>query len=320
MSAEKTTSANLHVVAVNTASVPLPSPSPPPIPANHEEQEYLNLVRYIIEHGNKRGDRTGTGTMSVFSAQLRFNLREGFPILTTKAVHWKSVVEELLWMIRGSTNSKELSAKGVKIWDSNGSRAFLDKCGFKDREEGDLGPVYGFQWRHSGAVYTDCKANYKGQGVDQLADIIHQIKTNPTSRRIVMSAWNPSDIGKMALPPCHMSVQFYVANGELSCSMYQRSCDMGLGVPFNMASYALLTHMIAHVCGLRVGEFVHMLGDAHVYLNHIEPLRTQLLRIPTPFPQLRIARTVTSIDDFQASDLQLVNYQPQPAIRMEFSA
>lgn len=208
---------------------------------------------------------------------MRFNLRDGtFPLLTTKKVFWRGIAEELFWFIQGSTDAKLLQAKNVRIWDGNSTREFLDKAGFPEREEGDLGPVYGFQWRHFGAEYHTCHDDYQGQGVDQLKEIIERIKQNPNDRRIIMCAWNPVDIPKMALPPCHCLVQFYVANGELSCQLYQRSADMGLGVPFNIASYALLTHMIAHITGLKTGDFVHTLGDAHVYLNHIEPLTEQV--------------------------------------------
>ncbi|XP_061661138.1 thymidylate synthase [Syngnathoides biaculeatus] len=284
-----------------------------------DERGYLNLVKFILEHGSKKGDRTGTGVLSVFGAQARYSLRDQFPLLTTKKVFWKGIVEELLWFIKGSTNSKELSEKGVKIWDSNGSRWFLDKCGFSEREEGDLGPVYGFQWRHFGADYTDMHADYTGQGVDQLQKVIDTIKSNPDDRRIIMCAWNPKDLPLMALPPCHALCQFYVCEGELSCQLYQRSADMGLGVPFNIASYALLTCMIAHVAGLRPGDFVHTLGDAHVYANHVEPLKAQLRREVRPFPKMEILRKVERIDNFRAEDFALVGYDPHPAIKMEMA-
>lgn len=208
---------------------------------------------------------------------MRFSLRDNiFPLLTTKRVFFRGVGEELLWFIKGCTDAKELQAKKVHIWDSNGTREFLDKNGLFDREEGDLGPVYGFQWRHFGAEYKTCHDDYTGQGIDQLNEIINRIKTNPNDRRIIMSAWNVNDIPKMALPPCHCLVQFYVANGELSCQLYQRSADMGLGVPFNIASYALLTYLIAHVTGLKPGDFIHTLGDAHVYSTHVEALKQQV--------------------------------------------
>jgi len=209
----------------------------------HEEYQYLKLVDEIMEKGVRMDDRTGVGTLSVFGTMMRFDLRTSFPLLTTKRVFWRGVVEELLWFVKGDTNGKHLSEKGIKIWEGNGSREFLDKRGLSHREEGDLGPVYGFQWRHFGAKYVDMHTDYSGQGVDQLAECIKKIKEDPADRRIIMSAWNPADLNLMALPPCHMFCQFYVANGELSCLMYQRSCDMGLGVPFNIASYSLLTCM-----------------------------------------------------------------------------
>lgn len=284
-----------------------------------DEQGYLGLAEHIIQHGRSKGDRTNTGVLSVFGAQVRYSLRDQFPLLTTKKVFWRGILEELLWFIRGSTNSKELSAKGVKIWDANGSRDFLDNLGFTDREEGDLGPVYGFQWRHFGAEYTDMHADYTGQGVDQLQKVIDTIKTNPEDRRIIMCAWNPKDLPRMALPPCHALCQFYVCDGELSCQLYQRSGDMGLGVPFNIASYSLLTYMIAHITGLKPGDFVHTLGDAHVYVNHIEPLKEQLQREIRPFPKLRILRKVEKIDDFRLEDFEIYDYNPHPIIKMKLA-
>ncbi|KAI3959052.1 hypothetical protein MKX01_023728 [Papaver californicum] len=261
----------------------------------HEEQSYLRLVKDIVSNGTRKEDRTGTGTLSKFGCQMRFNLRKTFPLLTTKRVFWRGVVEELLWFISGSTNAKMLQEKGIHMWDGNASKEYLDRqllelsdtimvhmnylncVGLQEREEGDLGPVYGFQWRHFGAKYTDMHADYTGQGFDQLLDVIEKIKTKPDDRRIILSAWNPSDLKLMALPPCHMFAQFYVANGELSCQMYQRSADMGLGVPFNIASYALLTCIIAHVCDLVPGDFIHVMGDAHIYSNHIKPLQLNVM-------------------------------------------
>ncbi|XP_052870570.1 thymidylate synthase-like, partial [Anopheles cruzii] len=248
---------------------------------NKDELGYLQLIREILAKGCKRDDRTGVGTVALFGSQLRYSLRDGtFPLLTTKKVFFRGIAEELLWFIKGSTNAKELQAKGVRIWDGNSTREFLDSCGFTDREEGDLGPVYGFQWRHFGAKYKTCHDDYSGKGKDQLAEVIDKIKNNPTDRRIIMSSWNPVDISIMALPPCHCLAQFFVANGELSCQMYQRSADVGLGVPFNIASYSLLTHMIAHVTGLKTGEFIHTTGDTHIYLNHIDALKEQVQRTP----------------------------------------
>ncbi|CAD5233972.1 unnamed protein product [Bursaphelenchus xylophilus] len=284
---------------------------------NVDELNYLNQIREILMKGDEKGDRTGTGTISYFGMQARYSLRNGtMPLLTTKRVAWKAIVEELLWFIRGETNSKTLSAKGVKIWDANGSREFLDQYGFKHREEGDLGPIYGFQWRHFGAEYEGPNADYTGKGVDQLAELIQQIKTTPDSRRLILCAWNVKDVPQMALPPCHTLCQFYVQNGRLSCQLYQRSGDMGLGVPFNIASYSLLTHMIAHVCGLEAGEFVHTLGDAHIYSNHVEALKEQLKREPRPFPKIRFVGDIKSIDDFTFDSIQLDAYNPYPPIKM----
>eukprot|EP00898_Chlorokybus_atmophyticus_P003407 jgi/Chlat1/4067/Chrsp26S04111 len=282
----------------------------------HDEYQYLDLIRDIIDTGSSRGSRTGTGTLAKFGCQMRFNLRHTFPLLTTKRVFWRGVAEELLWFISGNTNANALQRKGVHIWDGNASREYLDTLGLAHREAGDLGPVYGFQWRHFGAKYVDMHTDYRGQGVDQLARVIDLIKNNPQDRRIVLSAWNPADLDQMALPPCHMFCQFFVADGELSCQMYQRSCDMGLGVPFNIASYALLTRLLAHVCDLAPGDFIHVLGDAHVYTNHIEPLKTQLLNEPRPFPILNIKTTNKDIDGFSFDDFELIGYDPHQKIAM----
>ncbi|KAI1723374.1 thymidylate synthase domain-containing protein [Ditylenchus destructor] len=290
------------------------------VKANLDEEQYLNQIREIITKGKMRGDRTGTGTLSIFGMQARYSLRnDTMPLLTTKKVFWRAIVEELLWFIRGETNSKTLSDKGVRIWDANGSRAFLDANGFVDREEGDLGPIYGFQWRHFGAEYAGPHADYTGKGVDQLAQIIDQIKNEPESRRIILCAWNVADLPKMALPPCHTLCQFFVADGELSCQLYQRSGDMGLGVPFNIASYALLTHMIAKVTNLKPGDFVHTLGDAHVYKNHIDALNIQLERSPRPFPKIRFKDNITNIEDFTMDSICLDGYDPYPPIKMEMA-
>lgn len=287
---------------------------------NAEEQQYLDAVSNILRNGVRRGDRTGTGTVSIFGMQMRFSLRDDvFPLLTTKRVFWRGVAEELLWFVKGSTDANELVAKDIHIWDGNASREFLDKRGLTDREEGDLGPVYGFQWRHFGAPYTNMHADYKGCGIDQLQECITKIKSTPEDRRIIMTAWNPADLDKMALPPCHMFAQFYVANGELSCQMYQRSADMGLGVPFNIASYSLLTRMMAQVCGLKAGEFVHTIGDAHIYLNHVESLTEQITRTPTPFPKLFIESSITDIEGFEFSHFHVEGYSPQAAIKMKMA-
>ncbi|XP_003695361.1 bifunctional dihydrofolate reductase-thymidylate synthase [Apis florea] len=283
----------------------------------HEEYQYLNLIKKIIKDGTRKDDRTGVGTLSIFGTQMRFNLRNNiFPLLTTKRVFWKGVVEELLWFINGSTNAKKLSEKDVHIWDANSSREFLDSCGFTDREEGDLGPIYGFQWRHFGATYKDMYKDYNGEGIDQLKEVIDKIRYSPNDRRIIMTAWNPIDIPKMALPPCHCFVQFYVSNEELSCQLYQRSADMGLGVPFNIASYSLLIYMLAHITNLKPGEFVHTMGDCHVYLNHISALEEQIKRVPKPFPCLKITRNVKDINDFTANDFELIGYDPHAKISM----
>lgn len=286
---------------------------------NHDEQQYLNLIEQIIKNGIEKGDRTGVGTISIFGTQMRFNLRDSFPLLTTKRVFWRAVIEELLWFIDGKTDVKSLQDKGVHIWDGNSTKEFFNKNGLIDREEGDLGPIYGFQWRHFGAKYKTCHDNYKNEGIDQLNQIIETIRTNPNDRRMIMSAWNPVDIAQMALPPCHCLAQFYVANGELSCQMYQRSADMGLGVPFNIASYSLLTYMIAHITGLKPGDFIHTMGDTHIYTNHIEPLKEQLTRTPRKFPKLSIKRKIENIDDFKLDDFELTDYKPYPKIYMEMA-
>jgi dihydrofolate reductase / thymidylate synthase len=287
----------------------------------HAEYQYLQLIEKIIAEGIAVEDRTGVGTLSLFGQSSTYDLSETFPMLTTKRVFWRGVVEELLWFVKGDTNAKRLSDKGVKIWDGNGSRAFLDSRGLSHREEMDLGPVYGFQWRHFGAKYVDMHADYSGQGVDQLAACIEAIKTNPTDRRIILTAWNPAALHEMALPPCHMFCQFNVQEDRLNCAMYQRSCDVGLGVPFNIASYSLLTCMIAKICGLKPGKFVHFMGDTHVYSNHVEPLKEQLRRTPKPFPCLRIKdrADLMSVDDFDAADFELIGYNPLGKISMEMA-
>ncbi|KAI3322083.1 thymidylate synthase [Xylariaceae sp. AK1471] len=308
----------------------------------HEELQYLDLVQEILANGEHRPDRTGTGTYSIFApTPLKFSLNDNdqpiLPLLTTKRVFLKAVIAELLWFIEGNTSSTSLSEAGVKIWDGNGSREFLDSVGLSHREVGDLGPVYGFQWRHFGAEYVDAKTDYTGKGVDQLAEVIHKLRNNPYDRRIILSAWNPADLKKMALPPCHMFAQFYVSyprtrneaqqqNGEkkkqghLHCQLYQRSCDMGLGVPFNIASYALLTHMIAHVCELVPGSLTHVMGDAHVYCDHVDALKVQLEREPRSFPALEIAREKGgSIDGWKVEDLIVKDYNPHKTIAMKMS-
>jgi len=258
-------------------------------------QQYLDLLRHVRTHGTRKEDRTGTGTLSVFGHQMRFDLAAGFPVVTTKKLHLRSIIHELLWFIRGDTNVKYLHDNGVSIWDE-----WADA-------NGDLGPVYGKQWRSWPTA--------DGRSIDQLSDVIAQIKRNPDSRRLVVSAWNVAEIEHMALPPCHLLFQFYVADGKLSCQLYQRSADIFLGVPFNIASYALLTRMIAQVCELQPGDFVHTLGDAHVYLNHIEQADTQLARTTFPLPTLHINPAVRSIFDFKYEDFELANYQCHSAIK-----
>ncbi|KAJ1725649.1 Thymidylate synthase [Coemansia erecta] len=294
--------------------------------SNDEEKQYLRLVREILSSGETRGDRTGTGTLALFAPpQLRFSLAESsFPLLTTKRVFWRGVVEELLWFIRGQTDATLLAARGVHIWDGNGSREFLDARGLRERREGDLGPVYGFQWRHFGAAYEGADMDYAGRGVDQLAEVIRKIREDPTDRRIIMSAWNPADMHLMALPPCHMFAQFFVSHpgtpqATLSCQMYQRSCDIGLGVPFNIASYALLTCLIAKFTGLLPGSFVHCMGDTHIYANHVDALRVQVEREPRAFPKLHIRRVPDRIEDFTIEDLELVGYNPHGKIHMDMA-
>lgn len=293
---------------------------------NFEEKSYLDLCERIIKEGEHRPDRTGTGTLSLFAPpQLRFNLSDDtFPLLTTKKVFTKGIILELLWFIKGCTDGKVLSEQGVKIWDGNGSREFLDNLGLTDRREGDLGPVYGFQWRHFGAEYTDCDADYTNKGYDQLKKIIETLRTNPYDRRIILSAWNPPDFKKMALPPCHVFAQFYVnfpkdSKPKLSCCLYQRSCDMGLGVPFNIASYALLTKMIAQVVDMDCGEFIHTLGDAHVYSDHVDALNEQIKRQPYEFPKLKFKRDIKDIDDFKYEDIEIIGYKSHSKIAMKMS-
>ncbi|OJJ33175.1 hypothetical protein ASPWEDRAFT_611312 [Aspergillus wentii DTO 134E9] len=314
-------------------------PSPPHDPS-HEEHQYLNLIRTILAEGEHRPDRTGTGTRSIFAPpQLRFSLSKPgptpssdpipvLPLLTTKRVFLRAVLGELLWFISGCTSSIPLSDAGIKIWDGNGSREFLERVGLGHREVGDLGPVYGFQWRHFGAQYVDAKTDYTGQGFDQLADVVRKLKETPFDRRIIMSAWNPAALKEMALPPCHMFAQFYVSypagsqKGSLSCLLYQRSCDMGLGVPFNIASYALLTHIIAHATDLNPGTLIHTMGDAHVYLDHIEALNEQLTREPTEFPELRIKRDDRGsgvVDGWKDEEFEVIGYKPHKSIKMKMS-
>lgn len=287
---------------------------------NPEEQQYLSIVQDILLTGEVSPNRTGVDTLRKFGSTMRFSLEGGtVPFFTTKRVPWKTVLRELLWFVSGCTDASILQSQNVHIWDGNASREFLDGRGLTANREGDLGPVYGFQWRHWGAPYGTCDDSYDGQGVDQLVQIIETIKADPTNRRLIMSAWNVGDLERMALPPCHCFAQFYVSEGKLSCQMYQRSADMGLGVPFNVASYSILTHMVAHVCGLEAGEFIHVLGDTHVYVNHTSALETQLQRSPRPFPRLRIVGDHQSIDSFVENDFVLECYDPHGRIPMEMA-
>ena len=284
------------------------------------ELQYINLIKHILENGISKDDRTGVGTLSIFSYNMKFNLRESFPLLTTKKVYWKGVVEELLWFISGSTNSNILKEKGVKIWEGNSSREFLDSRGLSHYDEGDIGAGYGFQWRHFGAKYTNMYDNYEGQGIDQLKDVIYKIKNTPNDRRIIMSAWNPTDLDKMALPPCHIFVQFWVDTNkkELHSQMYQRSCDVGLGVPFNIASYSLLTCIIAKLCDLTPGDFHYCMGDTHIYKNHIDAMKLQITREPYDFPKIKI-KNITDIDNITADDIELIDYKYYENIKMNMA-
>ena len=258
-------------------------------------QQYLDLLNHVMANGAIKADRTGTGTKSVFGYQMRFNLQDGFPLLTTKKLHTKSIFHELLWFLKGETNTKYLKENAVSIWDE-----WADA-------DGNLGPVYGHQWRSWGTP--------DGKSVDQITEVINQIKKNPDSRRLLVSAWNVGEINKMALPPCHIIFQFYVADGKLSCQLYQRSADIFLGVPFNIASYALLSHMVAQVCNLQVGDFVHTLGDAHIYSNHFEQVQLQQTREPRTLPTIQINKDVKNIFDFKFEDFSILNYNPHPHIK-----
>jgi len=258
-------------------------------------RQYLDLMQHVLDHGARKGDRTGTGTRSVFGYQMRFDLGQSFPLLTTKKVHLRSIIHELLWFLRGDTNIRYLRENGVTIWDE-----WAD-------DSGELGPVYGSQWRSWPTA--------DGRHIDQISDLERAIRANPNSRRLIVSAWNVGEIDRMALPPCHAFFQFYVADGRLSCQLYQRSADIFLGVPFNIASYALLTLMMAQVTGLKPGEFIHTLGDAHIYNNHLDQAHAQLARTPRPLPEMRLNPAVRSIFDFHFEDFELLNYDPHPAIK-----
>ncbi|WII94919.1 thymidylate synthase [Moraxella haemolytica] len=276
-------------------------------------KQYLQLLQHILATGDDKGDRTGTGTRSVFGYQMRFDLTEGFPLLTTKKVHMKSIVHELLWFIKGDTNVKYLQDFGVTIWDEWATAEQTAKFG---REAGDLGAVYGHQWRNFGAT-KDANGSYQKDGFDQLSWLINEIKTNPNSRRLIVSGWNPIEAGQVALPPCHTLFQFFVVNNKLSCQLYQRSADVFLGVPFNIASYALLTHMIAQVCELQVGEFIWTGGDTHLYHNHFEQAKLQSTRTPLPLCQLRLNPDIKNLFDFSFDDIKIEGYQSHDRIKAE---
>ncbi len=284
---------------------------------NVGENEYMNLVRRVLNRGIVRHNRTGTDAISVFGEKIEIDISNRIPFITTKRFAWRTMLRELLWFISGDTNNKTLQAKNVHIWDGNSSREFLDSRGLTGREEGDIGPCYGFQWRHFGAEYTDCHADYTNSGVDQLQQVINLIKNDPDSRRIVMSAWNPVAQPLMALPPCHILAQWYVRDGKfLDCQLYQRSADIAVGIPFNIASYSVLTYMIAHICDLQPGKFIQVLGDAHIYTNHVDPLKEQMDRIPYTFPRLRFSRKVSNIEDFTEQDFIIDHYKHHPSIKM----
>jgi len=289
-------------------------------PQNIEEEQYINLMEKIVNTGELRKNRTGIDTFSLFGERLEFNITNTIPFITTKKLAWKTMLRELLWFISGDTNNKTLQDKNVHIWDGNSSREYLDSIGLLERPEGDLGPIYGFQWRHFGADYIDCNTDYTGKGIDQLKEVIRQIRETPDSRRIILSAWNPSAINLMALPPCHVLCQWYVRNGSyLDCQLYQRSCDVALGVPFNIASYSILTYMLAHICNLKPGKFIHIMGDAHIYTNHIDKIREQFERYPYQFPQLRFKRQVNDIDDFKEDDFEILFYNSHDSIKIEMN-
>ncbi len=286
----------------------------------HEENQYLNLVDMILNDGKLQKGRNGN-TMAIFGSSMVFSLEDNtIPILTTKKVAWKTCLKELLWFIKGSTNNQELIEQKVKIWTPNASREFLDSRGLNEREEGDLGPIYGFQWRHFNADYEDCHKDYSGEGIDQLQQVIDDLSNPETrmSRRIIMSAWNPCQLNQMALPPCHVLAQFSVIeDNKLSCLLYQRSGDVGLGVPFNIASYAFLTHLIASHCDLEASELVHTIGNTHIYDDHIEPMKLQTTRIPYKFPKLIIKEKKESINDYSIENFELKDYEYHESIKMD---
>lgn len=290
----------------------------------HEEEQYLSLISDILLKGSSEIGRNGP-VKFCFGRMMRFSLKDGtLPILTTKTVFWRTCFHELKWFLSGKTDNRLLKEKNVKIWNGNGTRDFLDSRGLYENREDDLGPIYGHQWRHFNAPYDTCETDYTGKGIDQIANVIQEIKTNPTSRRLIVCAWNPCQLNEMALPPCHVMMQFSVREGKyLSCLLTQRSGDVGLGVPFNITSYSLLTHLIAHFCGLEAEEFVYSLGNAHIYESHIEPLTEQVLRIPKPFPKIEIVpkQAIHDISDYDIEDIEWITpYDHHPTIRMDMIA
>lgn len=296
----------------------------------HVDKIYLDLAKDVLENGKRRSNRTGIDTIGVFGRQVRYDLKEGFPLLTTKKIFFKGVLVELLWFLRGDTNIKYLQDNGVKIWNDWVTPEFIKKFG---RKEGDLGPVYGHQWRNFGGTEVMVEelipnqnrllnrwlptGEWQKDGIDQINRLVNLIKTDPNSRRLIVTGWNPKECDAVALPPCHTLFQFFVENGELSCQLYQRSADLFLGVPFNIASYALLTHMIAHVTGLKVGEFIHSFGDVHIYTNHIDQFKLQMSREPYPMPTLLLSKEVDNIDKFEQHHVELVDYKSHPIIKAE---
>lgn len=286
---------------------------------NLEEKNYLKLVEKILDQGSERNDRTGVGTLAIFGERLEFDLEKGFPLLTTKKMGYKTILKELLWFLSGSTDARVLQRQNVHIWDGNSSRNFLDSRGLNHLPEGDIGALYGYQLRYFGANYVDCETDYTGQGFDQIKYVIDKIKNEPHSRRILFSAWNPADFDKMSIYPCHFSAQFFVDNGKLDCQMHQRSADIMLGVPFNIASYSFLTFMIAHLTGLTPGRLIITFGDTHIYKNHIEGAKEQIKRTPFLFPKLKIKRKITDIDDFKLEDFEITDYKCLSPIKLSMA-
>jgi dihydrofolate reductase/thymidylate synthase len=286
----------------------------------HEEYQYLERIEEIMRDGEVCSDRTGVGTKSMWGVQMSYDISESFPLLTTKRTFLRMIIEELLWFLRGSTNNKELKEKNVHIWDGNMSREFLDKIGLKDREEDDGGPIYGFNFRHFGAEYKDCHTDYTGQGCDQVAEVLRMIKEEPDSRRIIINLWNPNALKDMVLPPCHFVYHFRVYGDRLCCAMVQRSGDMGLGVPFNIASATLMTYIFAFLTGKKPWKLVHTIHDSHVYLNHEEQLEKQIKRVPYPFPKMKLVdRGQTCVEDFRLDDFDLMGYESHPTLRMKMA-